>query len=137
MFKKLFEKKEKIKKILIVEDDAMLSKVLAESLKDEKNEVIIVENGLNVVDEAISISPNIILLDLVIPGIDGFEVLKELKEESKTKNIPVIVVSNLSQESDVRAVKSLGALKYFIKANSSMSDIVQYVKNIIKKYDKK
>lgn len=136
MFKKIFGKKEKIKKILIVEDDAMLSKVLAESLKEDKTEIIVVENGLNVVDEARHFLPDIILLDLIIPGIDGFAVLKELKEETKTKNIPVVVVSNLSQESDVKAVKALGALKYFIKANSTMSDIIQYVKNIIKKYDK-
>ena len=75
--------------------------------------------------------PKIILLDLMLPGIDGFEVLKQLKESEETKNIPVIVISNLDQVSDVKSAKVLGAEEYFIKANTQLQKIIDYTKSRI------
>jgi DNA-binding response OmpR family regulator len=129
----LFSKKNKIKKVLVVEDDAMLSMVLAESLKAEKFKVLVVADGSLVFDEVIKFLPNIILLDLILPGIDGFAVLKQLKDDTKTANIPVVVVSNLDQASDVKAVKALGADQYFLKATTKVDVIIDYVKDKLKK----
>lgn len=129
----LFNKKNSVKKVLVVEDDAMLSQVLAESLKAEKFKVEVVSDGSEVLNEAIRFTPHIIILDLILPGIDGFEVLKQLKEESKTTNIPVVVLSNLNQASDVKSVKALGADQYFLKATTQLDIIVDYIKDRLKK----
>lgn len=120
------------KKVLIVEDDSLLAKVFLASFLAEKFQVIIVDNGLKVAEAVRSFSPDIILLDLIIPGIDGFEVLKQLKSDLKTKNIPVAVISNLSSIGDIKAVKALGADEYFIKSNTEVDKIIKYVKNKLK-----
>lgn len=133
MLEKLFAKKEPAKRVLVVEDDAMLSMVLAESLKAEKFKVVVVSDGSLVFDEVIKFSPNLILLDLILPGIDGFTVLKQLKDDSKTTDIPVVVVSNLDQASDVKSVKALGADQYFLKATTKIEVIIEYVKDRLKK----
>ncbi|MFZ2310772.1 MAG: response regulator [Patescibacteria group bacterium] len=133
MLEKLFARKEPTKKVLVVEDDAMLSMVLAESLKAEKYKVLVVADGSLVFDEVIKFSPNLILLDLILPGIDGFSVLKQLKDDSKTTNIPVVVVSNLDSISDVKSVKALGADQYFLKATTKIEVIIEYVKDRLKK----
>lgn len=127
------EKRSVSHRVLVVEDDAMLSRVLSELLKREKNKVEVVANGSQVIDEVIRFSPELILLDLILPGIDGFEVLKQLKAESKTAGIPVVVVSNLDQPSDVKAVKALGADQYFLKAVTKPDAIIQYVKDRLNK----
>jgi len=129
MLEKIFGKKKNDKKVLIVEDDSLLSRVLSGGFLAEKFKVMVVENGLEVADKVKSFLPDIILLDLIIPGIDGFAVLKGLKEDEKTKNIPVVVISNLGDVGDVKSVKALGADKYFIKANTEMSEIIKYVKD--------
>lgn len=133
MLEKLFKKKGLVKKVLVVEDDAMLSMVLAESLKEEKFKVLIVADGSEVMTEALKFSPNLILLDLILPGLDGFTVLKQLKEETKTTHIPVVVVSNLDQASDVKAIKALGADQYFLKATTKVEVIIEHVKDKLKK----
>ncbi|MDD4901446.1 MAG: response regulator [Patescibacteria group bacterium] len=120
------------KKILIVEDDSLLAKVLSESFLIEKFRVVMVNNGLDAAKAVKTFLPDIILLDLIIPGLDGFAVLKQLKSDAKTKNIPVAVISNLSDVGDVKSTKALGADEYFIKANTEMDKIVKYVKNKLK-----
>jgi len=120
-------------KVLVVEDDVLLSKVLKEGLQAEKFEVCVVANGSSVFRETLQFCPDIMLLDLILPGIDGFAVLKRLKAETRTKKVPIAVITNLSQPSDVKTVKELGADQYFLKANTEMNAIVRYVKKTIKK----
>ena len=120
------------KKVLIVEDDSLLAKVLSESFLAENFKVTNVDNGLNVADTVKSFSPDIILLDLIIPGLDGFAVLKQLKADTKTEKIPVVILSNLGDTGDIKSTKALGAEEYFIKANTEMEKIVKYVKNKLK-----
>lgn len=130
---KIFSKKKKpVKKIMIVEDDALLAKALSDSFVMEKFEVAIVGNGLEVEDAIKGFSPDIILLDLILPGIDGFAVLRQLKENARTKNIPVAILSNLGEVGDVKSTKALGADEYFIKANTEIVKIVKYVKDKLK-----
>ena len=129
----LFGKKKKIsKKVLIVEDDSLLSQVLSKAFLMEKFEVMVSDNGLSVEEAVKTFSPDIILLDLIIPGIDGFAVLKKLKSDTKTEKIPVAVISNLGDVGDVKSTKALGADEYFIKSNTEMEKIVKYVKNKLK-----
>ncbi len=130
----MFGKKKKniTKKILIVEDDSLLAKVMSTTFLSENFEVVTVENGLEVLDAVKKFIPDIIMLDLIIPGIDGFAVLKQLKEDSLTKDIPVAIMSNLGTIGDVKSTKALGADEYFIKANTEIEKIVKYVKDKLK-----
>lgn len=126
------KKKIPSKKVLIVEDDSLLLKVLSERFMKDDFNVATVENGLEVMDAVKRFGPDIIMLDLIIPGIDGFAVLKQLKVDTQTRRIPVAVLSNLEEVGDVKSVKALGAEEYFIKANTEMKQIVDYVKKRLK-----
>lgn len=132
MLKDLFKRKIKKKKIVLsIEDDALLARVLLEGLMLEGYEAINVNNGLNALTETKKIKPDLILLDLILPGVDGFEVLKQLKSDSETKKIPVMIVSNLGTLADIKSVRALGAEQYFIKANSEMEEIFKAIKKRI------
>ena len=122
--------KNKRKVMLIVEDDALLCRALTEAFSHEMFDVQGVGNGLDVADAVKKKMPDVILLDLILPGLDGFAVLKQLKSETKTASIPVVVISNLGSAADVKSAKSLGAEEYFIKANSEIKQIIDYVKNL-------
>ncbi|OGH91936.1 MAG: hypothetical protein A2534_00395 [Candidatus Magasanikbacteria bacterium RIFOXYD2_FULL_39_9] len=119
-------------RVLIVEDDALLAQVLASSFNEVKFGVLNIYNGLEVLDAAKKFEPAVILLDLILPGIDGFEVLKQLKADVQTKNIPVVIISNLTDAADIKSALALGAVEYFIKANTQLEKIVDFVKKIIK-----
>lgn len=129
---RLFGASEK-RSVLLVEDDALLAGILTTRLKEEGIGVTIESNGLNVVALAAEQKPRMILLDLVIPGIDGFDVLRQLKAKDSTKDIPVIVISNLGQAADMKSAKALGAEEYFIKAQTELEQIVGYVKEKLSK----
>lgn len=133
MFSRLFGGKKAAGRILIVEDDAMLAMVLAESFKAENFKVSTVGNGTKVFNEAVRFTPDLILLDLLLPGLDGFGVLKQLKADSRTSGIPVVVVSNLSQVGDIKEAEALGADQYFLKANTKIDSIIDYAKGKLKK----
>lgn len=128
----IFKRNKKVDKVLIVEDDALLLRVLNEAFLDEGFNVATVENGLEVEDTVSKFSPDIILLDLILPGIDGFAVLKKLKSDEKSKKIPVIVLSNLDDPGDVKSTKALGVKDYFIKSNVKVEEIIDAVKKNIK-----
>ena len=127
----MFDKKSKKKNMLIVEDDALLCRALSDAFSQEQFQTVSVGNGLDVQEVAEKNPPDIILLDLILPGLDGFAVLKQLKSETKTASIPVVIISNLGSAADVKSAKSLGAEEYFIKANSEIKQIIDYVKKLI------
>jgi len=114
-------------KILVAEDDKFLSKIYSEKLKELGYQVFIAMDG----DEAIAIikrdKPNLVLLDLIMPKKNGFEVLEEINKTAALKKIPVIVASNLGQESDIEKAKNLGAVDYLIKADTSFDDILKKI----------
>lgn len=135
MLEKIFGRiadKKKTGKVIIIEDDALLAKVLSQGFLAEKIQVIIVGNGLEALEAVKKFSPDVILLDLIIPGIDGFAVLKQLKADDKTKKIPVAIISNLEEAGDVKSTRALGADQYFVKANTEMKAIINYAKSKIK-----
>lgn len=116
-------------KVLIVEDEEILAKVLEEKFKDEKFEVRIAIDGEVVLAEAKSFKPDIIVLDLILPKKDGFEVLKELKSNAILKQIPVVVLSNLGQDEEIKKVLSLGAVDYFVKTQHPIKEVVEKIKS--------
>ncbi len=115
------------KKILIVEDDQFLHKILVMKVKAEGLQVISAYDGESALKKVKEI-PDLILLDLILPQMSGFEFLGEIKMDSQLKNIPVIVLSNLGQDEDIERAKSLGAQDYLIKANFSIDDVIKKAK---------
>lgn len=121
--------KKTVKKVMLVEDDALLAKVLSDALEKENFKVEVVTDAMEVVNTAEKIHPFVILLDLILPGLDGFEVLKKLKANRKTSHVPVAIISNLDSVSDIKSTKVLGAETYFIKANVNPEEILEFVRS--------
>jgi CheY-like chemotaxis protein len=120
------------KKILIVEDDEFLRVLNAKRLETEGYKVTVAVDGQNAIDSIPKEMPDLIFLDLLLPGIDGFEVLKKIKADEKTKNIPVVVFSNLGQKEDIEKARTLGAVDFLVKANFTLDDVVAKIKEILK-----
>ena len=119
-------------KILIIEDEATLQKALQEVLTAEGYDILSALDGLRGLEMARQENPDIILLDIILPKMDGFEVLKELKGEEKTESIPVVILTNLSDVSDVQKALDLGATTYLVKADFSLEDVIKKVKDTLK-----
>lgn len=115
------------KKVLWVEDDSFLGDILAAKLTSEKCSLLYAKDGETALKFIETDTPDIVLLDLVLPGISGFDVLERIKKNDKTKNIPVIILSNLAQESDLERAKKLGAFKHFIKASIDPINIIKEI----------
>ena len=121
-------KKTKSKKILLAEDDQFISRAYKDGLERAGFEIVIALDGIEAVEKIRSEKPDIVLLDLIMPERNGFEVLEEIKKDEYLKKIPVIILSNLGQESDVKKGKDLGAVDYFIKTDFSMKEVIEKVK---------
>lgn len=119
------------KKILVVEDDLFLGKLAVKKLEKEGFEVSFLRTGVSVLEQAKEQQPAAVVLDLVMPEKDGFQALGELKQDDQTKNIPVIVLTALSTDEDKEKTKQLGAEKYFIKSDIELSDLTDYLKNML------
>jgi len=120
------------KKILFVEDEPNLQKAISEVLVQEGYKVLKAADGEEGLKVAQTEKPHLILLDLILPKKDGFEVLKELKADEKTKDIPVVVLTNLEGIGDVEKALSLGATTYLVKANYELEDVLKTVKSQLK-----
>lgn len=118
------------KKILIIEDDKFLRELIARKLSDEGFEALEAIDGEEGIKKIKEEKPDLILLDLILPSIDGFEVLSRMKEESNT--IPVIILSNLGQKEEVEKGLKMGAVDYLIKAHFTPGEIIEKIKNILK-----
>lgn len=120
------------KKILIIEDDKFLRELIARKLMENNfsiSEAIDGEEGIKKIKEE---KPDLILLDLILPGIDGFEVLGRMKEDEEVSSTPVIILSNLGQKEDVEKGLNLGAVDYLIKAHFTPSEIIEKIKNALR-----
>jgi len=119
-------------KILVVEDDKFLRELITQKLSREGYDVKEAVDGEDGVVKVKKEKPDIILLDLILPGIDGFEVLAKIKEDSETKNIPVVILSNLGQREDVERGLKLGAVDFLIKAHFTPGEIIEKIEKIMK-----
>jgi CheY-like chemotaxis protein len=120
------------KKILIVEDDPFVLDMYTTKLKMNNITTIQSDNGKKALEVLEKEVPDLILLDIVMPHMDGFELLSELKQNQKTKNIPVILLSNLGQKDDIEKGLRLGAEDYIVKAKSTPTEVVRKVKSLLK-----
>lgn len=119
-----------MKKILIVEDDEFLVDAYKVKLKKENFSIQIAMDGQEALETIKTSPPQLIILDVIMPKKDGFEVLKDLKGNDATKSIPVLVASNVGEETSIQKALDMGAESYFIKSDISIQDLV----NMIKKY---
>lgn len=114
-------------RILLAEDDRFLRKAAETTLSRSGFTVVTAVDGVQALELTRSEKPDLILLDLIMPRLQGFEVLRRLKEDAATRSIPVIVLSNLGQDSDVRRAMEGGALDYLVKASLSLQALVARV----------
>ncbi|OLC16496.1 MAG: hypothetical protein AUH29_04950 [Candidatus Rokubacteria bacterium 13_1_40CM_69_27] len=121
------------KRILLVEDDRFLRRACEASLRQRGFTVIAAIDGEEGLRLARSETPDLILLDLLMPKLPGLEVLKALKADPATKPIPVLVLSNSSREQDVAEVINLGAVDYWVKANLSLKELGERVARLLER----
>ena len=120
------------KKILVAEDDDFLASAYSVKLGKQNYEVRIVKDGEATINALAEFSPDLLLLDLVMPKKDGFAVLQEMQTRGLTTKIPVLVTSNLGQAEDKTRALNLGARDYIVKSDSSLEDIVKKVAEMLK-----
>jgi len=121
-----------MKKILIIEDDSFLSEMYSAKLIQDGFQTEIAVDGKEGMSKIKSLEPDLILLDIVLPKMDGFEILENIKKDEKIKNIPVILLTNLGQKNEIEKGLSLGAEEYIIKAHFTPTAVVAKVKEILK-----
>lgn len=119
------------KKILVVEDEAVLQQSLSEFLSGEGFEVILASDGEEAIETTKKKRPDLVLLDIILPKKDGYEVLAELKSDEKTKNIPVVLLTNLESAEDIQKAIDKGATTYLVKSSYKLEDISKKLKEIL------
>lgn len=119
------------KKIVLAEDDKFYSKVYKHALEQEGFTVILAMDGEEAISKIKSVKPDLVLLDLIMPKKNGFEVLEDVNEDETLSKIPIVILSNLGQTSDVEKGKGLGAVDYVIKSDKSLADVIAKVKEHI------
>ena len=120
-----------MQKILIVEDDAELLQSLSNMLSQDKFEVIEAKNGAEGLEIALGSKPDLILLDILMPVMDGLTMLKKLKMNDAVKNIPVIILTNLSDTEKIAEAMESGACSYLIKIDLKNNDLVENVRSVL------
>lgn len=118
-------------KVLLVEDDAFLLNMYTTKLKVTGFTVVTASEGNQAWDMVQKEKPDIVLLDILLPGIDGFEILKKIRATAATKKIPVIMLTNMSKKEEVERGLALGANDYLIKAHFMPSEVVEKIKKLL------
>ena len=130
------EKKNKVKEekkiILIIEDDEVLLRALYVFFHDSDYTIASATDGETAIDMTKRLKPDIVLLDLLLPKMDGFRYLELVRSMPEFKDLPIIVLSNLGDKADIDRAKNLGANDYFIKANVDLEKLSEAIKEILK-----
>ncbi|MEK7547135.1 MAG: response regulator [Patescibacteria group bacterium] len=121
-------------KIFIAEDERFLSTILANRLKKEGFAVSQAFDGQEAVDLLKSERPDLIIIDLILPKKSGFEVLESVSKNPDLNHVPIVVLTNLGQESDIEKAKSLGASEYYIKVRISIDDFMNAIKSMLSRF---
>ena len=119
------------KKILIIEDDKFLRELISQKISKQGYIVVEAIDGEDGIEEFKKEKPDLVLLDLILPGIDGFEVLSQIKANAELKNTPVIILSNLGQKEDIEKGINLGADDYLIKAHFTPNEIIEKIDKVM------
>lgn len=121
-----------MKHILIIEDDSFLKNLESSKFTHEGFTVASAVTGAEVDTALTTQTPDVILLDLMLPDVDGFELLKRFKADDKIKAVPVIVFSNLSDEIEMKRVLDAGAAEFMVKSNFTLSDVIEKINTLTK-----
>lgn len=121
------------KTILLVEDDAFVSDIYQTKISSEGYEVVLAENGLEAMKKLENIIPDLILLDIVMPYMDGMETLQKIKAEERLKKIPIILLTNLSDKEKIEEAMGAGADDFLIKSHFTPSEVISKVNMLLKK----
>lgn len=116
------------KKIMIVEDDELIRNMYKTKLEADGYTVVVVDNGGDAIPTAKAEKPDLVLLDVILPQLDGFTVLEELKSMTETKDTPVIMLTNLGTEEDIEKGNKMGAVDYIVKANFTPAQVSEQIK---------
>ncbi len=119
------------KTILFIEDEEALQKSISVMLKKDGYEVLSAMDGETAVKYAKEKEYDLVLLDLILPKLNGFEILKELKSDEKKKDIPVLIVTNLETSADIQKALDLGATNYLVKSNYNLDEIIKKIKSAL------
>lgn len=125
-----------MKKILLVEDDSFMIDIYTTKLKEAGFKVIVAKDGREAILKVSEEKPDLLLLDIVLPHLTGFEFLEKLRSLENLKDLPVIILSNLGQKKEIKKGLKLGAVKYLIKAHYTPSQVVEEIKKTLEKYGK-
>lgn len=120
------------KKLLIVEDDKMIGSMYKTKLEQEGYIVLVADDGAQGLEMALQEKPDLIMLDVIMPQLDGFSVLQQLRENSSMKRTPIILLTNLGTDEDKAKGEKLGATDYWVKANLTPGQVSEQIKKYIK-----
>ena len=120
------------KTILVIEDDKFLRELISRKLTGEGFDVLEAVDGEEGIKKIKEGKPDLVLLDLILPSIDGFEILTRVRDDPEVSSIPVIILSNLGQREEVEKGLKLGAIDYLIKAHFTPGEIIEKIKNALK-----
>jgi len=121
------------KKILLVEDDPFLSEIYVIKFQEAGFEISLATDGSDGLEKIKHEQPDLVLLDIVMPNVDGLELLRTIKDDEATRNIPIVILSNLGEQEDIDRGLALGAELYIVKAHYTPTEVVAKVKSILEK----
>jgi len=119
-------------KILVIEDDKFLRELISQKLVKEGYDIAEATDGEKGIEAVKKEQPSLVLLDLILPGIDGFEVLARIKSDPEASEVPVIILSNLGQKDDIEKALKMGAIDYLIKAHFTPAEIIEKIRGVMK-----
>lgn len=122
------------KKILIADDEASLTEAMASYFSELGFEAAVASDGIEAVEKAKALKPNIILLDIFMPHLDGIEALRRLKEDPETSGIPVVMLTNVDTQGRVAEALELGCAHYLVKSNYGLRDLSRKVFEVIEQH---
>jgi len=121
-----------MKTILLIEDDPFLVEIYSTKLKEVGFSVIIAVDGEEGLKKMKKKTPELLLLDIVLPNLNGWEILRDIKKDDKLSNLKVVILSNLGEKEEIEKGLKLGAVRYLVKAHYTPSEVVEEIKKILK-----
>ena len=121
-----------MKKILLIEDDSFLTDIYLTKLKGEGYQVDVARDGESGLEKVKKLKPDLLILDIILPKFNGWEVLGQIRKDPKFEKLKVIIISNLGDEKDIERGFDLGAIKYFVKTEQTPTEVVEKIKEILK-----
>lgn len=121
------------KKVMWVEDDEFFSSLMTKKLSAAGCTLVITPTGEEAIKSVAEEKPDLIILDMLLPGVSGFQVLEKIKNDESLKNTPIMVLSNLGGQENIDKAFALGVEKYFLKTSTNLSEVMKEIENILKR----